>query len=45
MFRYLLDTNIVSNLIRLHAGPIAQRIAEQEEDPVCVSVIVAAERR
>ncbi len=45
MLRYLLDTDIVSNLIRQPAGPVAQRIAEYGEDSVCVSVIVAAELR
>jgi tRNA(fMet)-specific endonuclease VapC len=45
MFRYLLDTNIVSNLIRQPAGPVAQRIAEQGEESVCISVVVAAELR
>jgi len=42
--RYMLDTNIVSELIRNPAGPAAQR-AREARDAVCVSVIVAAELR
>ena len=40
----MLDTNIVSELIRNPAGPAAQR-ARKAGDAVCVSVIVAAELR
>jgi tRNA(fMet)-specific endonuclease VapC len=40
----MLDTNIVSELIRNPAGPAARR-ARQEADAVCVSIIVAAELR
>jgi tRNA(fMet)-specific endonuclease VapC len=43
--RYLLDTNIVSDLIRNPQGRIAARIAEVGEDAVCTSIIVAAELR
>jgi tRNA(fMet)-specific endonuclease VapC len=43
--RYLLDTNIVSDLIRHPRGLTAQRIAEVGEDLVCTSVIVTAELR
>jgi tRNA(fMet)-specific endonuclease VapC len=43
--RYLLDTNIVSNLIRRPQGVIAERIAAVGENSVCTSVIVAAELR
>lgn len=42
--RYMLDTNIVSELIRNPAGPAAQR-ARAAGDAVCVSIIVAAELR
>ena len=42
--RYMLDTNIVSEMIRNPAGRAAQR-AREVEDQVCVSVIVAAELR
>jgi tRNA(fMet)-specific endonuclease VapC len=43
--RYLLDTNIVSDLVRRPQGPIAQHISEVGEGQVCTSVIVAAELR
>lgn len=43
--RYLLDTNIVSDLIRRPAGPVATKIAEVGEQSICVSVVVAAELR
>jgi tRNA(fMet)-specific endonuclease VapC len=43
--RHLLDTNIVSDLVRNPQGRIAQRIAEIGEDAVCTSIIVAAELR
>jgi len=42
--QYMLDTNIVSELIRNPAGPAAQR-ARAAGSAVCVSVIVAAELR
>jgi tRNA(fMet)-specific endonuclease VapC len=43
--RYLLDTNILSDLIRRPQGPVAERIAAVGESTVCTSVIVAAELR
>ena len=43
--RYLLDTNILSDLIRNPQGSVAKRIAEAGEENVCTSVIVAAELR
>ena len=43
--RYLLDTNVLSALIREPQGPIAQRIAAAGEETVCSSVLVAAELR
>jgi tRNA(fMet)-specific endonuclease VapC len=43
--RYLLDTNVVSDLIRHPQGLIAQHIREVGEAQVCTSVIVAAELR
>ncbi|MFC3227856.1 type II toxin-antitoxin system VapC family toxin [Marinibaculum pumilum] len=45
MTRYMLDTNIISDLIRNPQGRAARRIAEIGEDRVCTSVIVAAELR
>jgi tRNA(fMet)-specific endonuclease VapC len=43
--RYMLDTNIVSDLIRNPQGRAAKRIAKLGEDNICTSVIVAAELR
>jgi len=43
--RYLLDTNIVSDLIRNPQGRIATHIARVGERAVCTSIIVAAELR
>lgn len=43
--RYLLDTNIISDLIRRPSGTVATRIAEVGEDSICTSIIVAAELR
>jgi len=42
---FLLDTNIVSDLVRNPRGRIAARIAEVDEENVCTSIIVAAELR
>jgi tRNA(fMet)-specific endonuclease VapC len=41
----MLDTNIVSDIIRNPQGRIAQRVADVGEAAVCTSVIVAAELR
>ena len=43
--RYLLDTNIVSDLIRNPSGVVHDRIAKFGEETVCVSIVVAAELR
>ncbi|MFA5516850.1 MAG: PIN domain-containing protein [Desulfuromonadales bacterium] len=43
--RFLLDTNILSDLIRHPAGPVARRISEVGETAVCTSIIVASELR
>ena len=43
--RYLLDTNIVSNLVRNPQGRLADRIRAMGEQSVCTSIIVAAELR
>jgi tRNA(fMet)-specific endonuclease VapC len=43
--RYLLDTNIVSHLVRDPHGRVTQRIREVGEAQVCTSIIVAAELR
>jgi tRNA(fMet)-specific endonuclease VapC len=44
-FHYLLDTNILSDLVRQPQGVIARRIAEAGEETICTSIIVAAELR
>jgi tRNA(fMet)-specific endonuclease VapC len=43
--RYLLDTNILSDLIRNPHGAIAERIRDVGEAQVCTSIVVAAELR
>lgn len=43
--RYLLDTNIVSDLVRNPQGKVAQHIRKVGEAQVCTSIIVAAELR
>lgn len=45
MTLYLLDTIIISDLIKNPQGKTAHRIAEVGEDKVCTSIIVAAELR
>jgi tRNA(fMet)-specific endonuclease VapC len=42
---YLLDTNILSDLVRQPQGAVAARIATAEEETVCTSTVVAAELR
>lgn len=45
MRRYLLDTNILSGLLKQPAGEVARRIGEVGEDAICTSVVVACELR
>jgi tRNA(fMet)-specific endonuclease VapC len=42
---FLLDTSILSELVRRPRGRIADHIAEVGEQHVCTSIIVAAELR
>jgi len=42
---YLLDTNILSDLVRHPQGVVAQKIAVVGENAVCTSIIVATELR
>lgn len=42
---YMLDTNIVSDLVRNPQGRVMQRIREVGEEQVCTSIIVTAELR
>jgi tRNA(fMet)-specific endonuclease VapC len=43
--RYLLDTNVVSDLVRHPQGRIFEHIREVGEARICTSIIVAAELR
>ena len=43
--RYLLDTNILSDLVRHPQGRISEHIREVGEARICTSIIVAAELR
>lgn len=45
MTSYLLDSNIISDLVRNPQGKVAKRIAKVGEDNVCTSIIVASELR
>ena len=45
MTRYLLDTNIIADLVRNPQGRVAERIREAGEGEVCTSIIVVAELR
>ncbi len=42
---HLLNTNILSDLVRHPQGVVAERIAKVGEDAVCTSIVVAAELR
>ncbi|QCS50717.1 type II toxin-antitoxin system VapC family toxin [Picosynechococcus sp. PCC 11901] len=44
-YLYLLDTNIISDLVKHPSGKIAQRIAEVGEAKICTNIVVAAELR
>jgi tRNA(fMet)-specific endonuclease VapC len=41
--RYMLDTNIISDLIKNPQGRAAKRVAKAGESNICTSIIVAAE--
>lgn len=45
MSGYLLDTNIISDLVRNPGGRVADKIAAVGEDVIATSVVVAAELR
>jgi tRNA(fMet)-specific endonuclease VapC len=40
--RYMLNTNIISDLIRNPQGKAAKRVTKVGEDNICTSIIVAA---
>ena len=41
--RYLLDTNIISELVRNPQGIVTDHIIQEWEDSVCTSIVVASE--
>jgi len=41
--KYLLDTNIISELMRNPRGKVTEKIAQEGESSVCTSIIVASE--
>jgi len=43
--QYLLDTNIISELVKNPHGTVAQKISEISDNKVCTSIIVASEIR
>ena len=43
--RFLLNTNILSDLVRHPQGVVAERIASTGEKCICTSIVVAAELR
>lgn len=43
--RYLLDTNVISDLVRRPQGLVARAISRVGEERVCTSLVVAAELR
>ena len=42
---YLLDANIISELVRRPQGTIAERIAREGEKTICTSIVGACELR
>ena len=45
MSGYLLDTNIIGNIVRDPFGPVAARIEQVDPKAICTSIVVAAELR
>ena len=45
MVRFLLDTNVLSDLVRNPCGWIFDRIKDVGEQNICTSIVVAAELR
>ena len=43
--RYLLDTKVLSDLVRNPGGTVATKIVDAGEDCICTSIVVAAELR
>ncbi|WP_411034986.1 type II toxin-antitoxin system VapC family toxin [Shinella sp. BYT-45] len=44
-FRYMLDTNVISDIVRNPDGAAARRVATINDDALCTSAIVASELR
>ena len=44
-YLYLLDTNIISDLVRNPQGRVYEHIMQEGESTICTSIIVAAELR
>lgn len=44
-YAYLLDTNIISDLMRHPSGPVFKKISEAGETSVCTSILVVCELR
>ncbi|NET62777.1 MAG: type II toxin-antitoxin system VapC family toxin [Symploca sp. SIO2E6] len=44
-YQYLLDTNIISDLVKHPQGLVFQKIATVGENNICTSIIVACELR
>ncbi|MDM8565660.1 type II toxin-antitoxin system VapC family toxin [Candidatus Halobeggiatoa sp. HSG11] len=44
-YKYLLDTNIISNLVKRPTGIIFQQITEIGEEKICTNIIVDCELR
>lgn len=42
---YLLDTNVLSSLIKDPQGPVTKRLAQLDADAICTSIVVACELR
>lgn len=43
MTRWLLDTNVLSDLLRTADGPVGRNIADKDDDAIVLSVLVASE--
>ena len=44
-YRYLLDTNVLSSLLKQPSGTVASKIHLVGEDAICTSIVVACELR
>ena len=44
-YQYLLDTNIISELVKNPQGKVAQQVIDAGNEKICTSIIVASELR